>query len=121
MLYRSKSPPSKEGQNIPRSGLLDAVVYRARGSDKKVSELTEALTPRQLPLLEDINALPGDETLTRCGTERLNLNAFRVRFSVSLHVSFMSSQRNLLDLICTTVLVLQAECKFMCKVFSRSP
>ncbi|KAK9953017.1 hypothetical protein ABG768_017043 [Culter alburnus] len=78
VLYRSKSPPSQEGQNIPRSGLLDAVVYRTRGYDKKVSELTEALTPRQLPLLEDINALPGDETLTRCGTKRLDLNAFRV-------------------------------------------
>ncbi|XP_048030269.1 uncharacterized protein si:ch211-183d21.1 [Megalobrama amblycephala] len=78
VLYRSKSPPSQEGQNIPRSGLLDAVVYRTRGSDKKVSELTEALTPRQLPLLEDINALPGDETLNRCGTKRLDLNAFRV-------------------------------------------
>ncbi|XP_016327674.1 uncharacterized protein LOC107677312 isoform X2 [Sinocyclocheilus anshuiensis] len=78
VLYRSKSPPSKEGPNTPRNGLLDAVVYCTRGSDKKVSELTEALTPGQLPLLEDINALPADETLSRCGTERLNLNAFRV-------------------------------------------
>ncbi|XP_016417966.1 uncharacterized protein LOC107747864 isoform X1 [Sinocyclocheilus rhinocerous] len=78
VLYRSKSPPSKEGQNIPKSGLLDAVVYRNRGSDKKVSELTEALTPGQLPLLEDISALPADETLSRCGAERLDLNAFRV-------------------------------------------
>ncbi|XP_018922408.2 uncharacterized protein LOC109049162 [Cyprinus carpio] len=78
VLYRSKSPPSKEGPNIPRKGWLDAVVYRTRGSDKKVSELTEVLTPGQLPLLEDINALPADETLSRCGTERLNLNAFRV-------------------------------------------
>ncbi|RXN21811.1 hypothetical protein ROHU_006888 [Labeo rohita] len=78
VLYRSKSPPSKEGQNIPKSGLLDAVVYRTRGSDKKLSELTEALTPGQLPLLEDISALPEDETLSRCGTKRVNLNAFRV-------------------------------------------
>ncbi|XP_059391313.1 uncharacterized protein si:ch211-183d21.1 [Carassius carassius] len=78
VLYRSKSPPSEEGPNIPRKGWLDAVVYRSRGSDKKVSALTEVLTPGQLPLLEDINALPVDETLSRCGTERLNLNAFRV-------------------------------------------
>ncbi|XP_073687207.1 uncharacterized protein [Garra rufa] len=78
VLYRSKSPPSKEGQNIPKRGLLDAVVYRTRGTDKKVSELTDALTPGQLPLLEDISALTGDETLSRCGTERLDLNAFRV-------------------------------------------
>ncbi len=93
VLYRSKSPPSKEGQNVPKSGLLDAVVYRTRGSDKKVSELTEALTPGQLPLLEDISALPDDETLSRCGPERLNLNAFRVRSSVSVHVSFMQNSQ----------------------------
>ncbi|XP_042608174.1 uncharacterized protein LOC109092084 isoform X1 [Cyprinus carpio] len=78
VLYRSKSPPSKEGQNIPKSGLLDAVVYRTRWSDEKMSELTEALTPGQLPLLEDISALPADETLSRCGAQRLNLSAFRV-------------------------------------------
>ncbi|XP_043081537.1 uncharacterized protein si:ch211-183d21.1 [Puntigrus tetrazona] len=78
VLYRSKSPPSKESPNIPKSGLLDAVVYRVRGSDKKVSELTEELTPGQLPLLEDISTLPADETLSRCGPERLNLSAFRV-------------------------------------------
>ncbi|XP_067291467.1 uncharacterized protein si:ch211-183d21.1 [Pseudorasbora parva] len=78
VLYRSKSPPSQEGLNIPRSGLLDAVVYRTRGADKKLSELTEALTPGQLPLLEDSNELSGDETLTRCGAERLNLSAFMV-------------------------------------------
>ncbi|KAK2870387.1 hypothetical protein Q8A67_024779 [Cirrhinus molitorella] len=78
VLYRSKSPPSKEGPNIPKSGLLDVVVYRTRGTDKKVSELTEALTPGQLPLLEDISVLPGDETLSRCGTKTVNLNDFRV-------------------------------------------
>ncbi|XP_051543413.1 uncharacterized protein LOC127434611 [Myxocyprinus asiaticus] len=77
-LYRSESPPSKGSQSIPTEGLLDAVVYRTRGSDKKASELTEVLTPGQLPLLEDINAFPGDETLTRCGADRLNLNAYRV-------------------------------------------
>ncbi|XP_051971126.1 uncharacterized protein LOC127635257 isoform X2 [Xyrauchen texanus] len=77
-LYRSESPPSKGSQSIPTDGLLDAVVYRSRGSDKKASELTEVLTPGQLPLLEDINAFPGDETLTRCGADRLNLNAYRV-------------------------------------------
>ncbi len=94
MLYRSKSPPSKEGQNIPKSGLLDAVVYRTRGSDKQVSELTEALTPGQLPLLEDISARAADETLSRCGPERLNLSAFRVRSSVSVHVSFMQDSQS---------------------------
>lgn len=80
-LYRSESPPSKQNRPIPRDGLLDAVVYRARGSDKKTAELTEALTPGQLPLLEDLNALPGDESLSRCGTGRLDLSAYRVRAS----------------------------------------
>ncbi|XP_039528255.1 uncharacterized protein si:ch211-183d21.1 [Pimephales promelas] len=78
VLYRSKSPPSQESPSVPKSGLLDAVVYRTRGSDRRVSEITQALTPGQIPLLEDVSALPGDETLTRCGLERLNLNAFRV-------------------------------------------
>ncbi|KAK7118718.1 hypothetical protein R3I94_022272 [Phoxinus phoxinus] len=78
VLYRSKSPPSQESPYIPRSGLLDAVVYRTRGSDKRLSEITQALTPRQTPLQEDISTLPGDETLSRCGAERLKLHAFRV-------------------------------------------
>ncbi|XP_051537958.1 uncharacterized protein si:ch211-183d21.1 [Myxocyprinus asiaticus] len=77
-LYRSESPPSMGSQSIPTDGLLDAVVYRTRGSDKKSLELTEALTPGQLPLLEDSNALPGDETLTRCGAGRINLSSYRV-------------------------------------------
>ncbi|XP_056594856.1 uncharacterized protein si:ch211-183d21.1 isoform X1 [Triplophysa dalaica] len=77
-LYRSESPPSKQNQAIPRDGLLDAIVYRARGSDKNIAELTKALTPGQRPLLEDINASPGDESLSRCGTDRFNLSAYRV-------------------------------------------
>lgn len=80
-LYRSESPPSKQNQAIPRDGLLDAIVYRARGSDKNIAELTKALTPGQRPLLEDINASPGDESLSRCGTDRFNLSAYRVRSS----------------------------------------
>ncbi|XP_065114843.1 uncharacterized protein [Paramisgurnus dabryanus] len=77
-IYRSESSPSSESSGIPKKGLLDAVVYRSRGSDKKTGELTDALTPGQLPLLEDINALPGDETLSRCGSDRLNLSVYRV-------------------------------------------
>lgn len=77
-LYRSRAPPSQEGLDIPVSGLLDAVVYRTRGSDKRVSELTEALTPGQLPLLEDISTLATDETLSRCSTSTRNLSAFMV-------------------------------------------
>ncbi|KAG9276199.1 hypothetical protein AMEX_G8490 [Astyanax mexicanus] len=77
-IYRSSSPPSSEGTNIPKSGLLDAVVYRARGSDKDSPDLIQALTPAQLPLLEDSTALPDDESLSRCGLDKLSLNSFRV-------------------------------------------
>ncbi|XP_072535037.1 uncharacterized protein [Salminus brasiliensis] len=77
-IYRSLTAPSGEGSNIPKNGLLDAVVYRARGSDKDSAELIQALTPGQLPLLEDSAALQGDESLSRCGSDRLSLNSFRV-------------------------------------------
>ncbi|KAL7874853.1 hypothetical protein SRHO_G00058230 [Serrasalmus rhombeus] len=77
-IYRSSSPPSSEGSNIPTKGLLDAIVYRARGSDRDSADLIQALTPGQLPLLEDPGALTGDESLSRCGPDRLNHNSFVV-------------------------------------------
>ncbi|KAI4898052.1 hypothetical protein NFI96_002824 [Prochilodus magdalenae] len=77
-IYRSVSPPSSEGPGIPKKGLLDAIVYRVRGSDRDTADLIEALTPGQLPLLEDPAALSGDESLSRCGPDRLNHNSFRV-------------------------------------------
>ncbi|KAK1794808.1 hypothetical protein P4O66_010011 [Electrophorus voltai] len=77
-IYRSLTPPSSEGTDVPRNGLLDAVVYRARGSDKDSAELIKNLTPGQLPLLEDSAAFPGDESLSRCGPKRFDHNSFRV-------------------------------------------
>ncbi|XP_066539861.1 uncharacterized protein si:ch211-183d21.1 [Hoplias malabaricus] len=77
-IYRSSSPPSSEGLGVPKRGLLDAIVYRARGSDRDSAELIQALTPGHLPLLEDSAALPGDESLSRCGPDRLNHISFRV-------------------------------------------
>ncbi|KAM4526340.1 uncharacterized protein V3H82_000760 [Fundulus diaphanus] len=79
-LYRSPSgPPSATQRGIPTKGLLDAVVYRQRGSDTEAQELSKALTPGQLPLLEDPNFLPGDEALSRCGgLYPLDLSAFSV-------------------------------------------
>ncbi|KAG5262437.1 hypothetical protein AALO_G00275130 [Alosa alosa] len=76
-LYRSQEPPSQQ-TGTPRLGLLDAVVYRVRGSDKDGWMLTEALTPYQLPLLEDPQALPGDESISRCQGRPNTLSAFRV-------------------------------------------
>ncbi|KAF0025315.1 hypothetical protein F2P81_022196 [Scophthalmus maximus] len=79
-LYRSPfGPPSATQRGIPTKGLLDAVVYRRRGSDKEAQELSKALTPGQLPLLEDPEVLPGDESLSRCrGLYPHDLSAFSV-------------------------------------------
>lgn len=79
-LYRSPfGPPSATQRGIPTKGLLDAVVYRQRGSDREAQELSKALTPGQLPLLEDQDVLPGDESLSRCrGLYPYDLSAFSV-------------------------------------------
>ncbi|KAK7919736.1 hypothetical protein WMY93_011020 [Mugilogobius chulae] len=79
-LYRSPfGPPSVAQRGIPTKGLLDAVVYRQRGSDRDAQELSKALTPGQLPLLEDPEVLPGDEALSRCrGLYPFDLSAFSV-------------------------------------------
>ncbi|XP_054625223.1 uncharacterized protein si:ch211-183d21.1 isoform X2 [Dunckerocampus dactyliophorus] len=79
-LYRSPfGPPSAQQRGIPTKGLLDAVVYRQRGSDKEAKELSKALTPGQLPLLEDPEVLPDDEALSRCrGLYPYDLSAFSV-------------------------------------------
>ncbi|KAB5586624.1 hypothetical protein PHYPO_G00003820 [Pangasianodon hypophthalmus] len=77
-IYRSTSPPSTENVIVPRNGLLDGMVYRSRSSDRDWADLIKALTPGQLPLLEDSTSLQGDESLSRCGLKRFNLNSFRV-------------------------------------------
>ncbi|KAK9530535.1 hypothetical protein VZT92_012031 [Zoarces viviparus] len=79
-LYRSPfGQPSATQRGIPTKGLLDAVVYRQRGSDREAQELSKALTPGQLPLLEDPEVLPGDEALSRCrGLYPFDLSAFSV-------------------------------------------
>ena len=80
-LYRSPDgPPSSLRPGVPTAGLLDAVVYRLKGSDKEARTLSDALTPGQLPLLEDASALAGDEGLSRCGgLHPADLSAFAVR------------------------------------------
>ncbi|XP_061562515.1 uncharacterized protein si:ch211-183d21.1 [Phycodurus eques] len=79
-LYRSPfGPPSAQQRGIPTKGLLDAVVYRKMGSDQEAQELSKALTPGQLPLLEDPEVLLGDEALSRCrGLYPYDLSAFSV-------------------------------------------
>lgn len=79
-LYRSPDgPPSSLQMGIPTKGLLDAVVYRLKGPDNTARMLSDALTPGQLPLLEDAGTLPGDEGLSRCGGLRpADLSAFAV-------------------------------------------
>lgn len=71
-------------KGIPNNGLLDAVVYRQRGSDRDAQELSKALTHGQLPLLEDPEVLPGDEALSRCrGLYPYDLSAFSVSIKIS--------------------------------------
>lgn len=54
-------------------------MYRQRGSDREALELSKALTPGQLPLLEDPEVLLGDEALSRCGgLYPADLSAFSV-------------------------------------------
>ncbi|MFT7814898.1 uncharacterized protein LOC108923954 [Arapaima gigas] len=75
-LYRSvNGPPSVLSADIPTQGLLDAVVYRQ--SSKEARSLNDALTPGQLPLLEDSFFLAGDETLSRCSSQQsVDLSSF---------------------------------------------
>ena len=88
-LYRSKEPPSQQ-EGVPKLGLLDAMVYRASGNDRDTWMLTEALTPYQLPLLEDPQALPGDESISRCQGSPNTLSAFRVSsFPVPVQVKYV--------------------------------
>ncbi|XP_058254005.1 uncharacterized protein si:ch211-183d21.1 [Hemibagrus wyckioides] len=77
-IYRSTSAPSLEDVMVPKNGLLDGIVYRSRSSDRDWAELVKALTPGQLPLLEDTMSLEGDESLSRCALNRVDLNSFRV-------------------------------------------
>lgn len=83
-LYQSPfGSPSAVQRGIPTKGLLDAVVYRQRGSDRDAQELSKALTPGQLPLLEDPEVLLGDEALSRCGgLYPVDLSAFSVSIEV---------------------------------------
>ncbi|XP_066545408.1 uncharacterized protein LOC136712633 [Amia ocellicauda] len=80
-LYRSLQGPPMPAEKgaIPTDGLLDAIVYRQRGSDKQTRGLSDALTPWQIPLFEDSSFSSGDESLSRCGSLKpLDLSAFRV-------------------------------------------
>ncbi|XP_061765255.1 uncharacterized protein si:ch211-183d21.1 [Nerophis ophidion] len=78
-LYRSPYGAPSAQRGIPTKGLLDAVVYRQSRLDKDAPELSKALTPGQLPLLEDPQVLPGDESLSRCrGLYPYDLSAFSV-------------------------------------------
>ncbi|XP_041085777.1 uncharacterized protein si:ch211-183d21.1 isoform X2 [Polyodon spathula] len=75
-LYRSpQGPPFTQGGSIPTEGLLDAVVYRSRGSDKGARVLGEVLTPGQPHLLEDPSFSSVDESLSRCGSLKPRLLA----------------------------------------------
>ncbi|CAB1425690.1 unnamed protein product [Pleuronectes platessa] len=66
-LYRSPyGPPSATQRGIPTKAYWMQWCTGQRGSDKEAQELSNASDPGQLPLLEDPEVLPGDESLSRC-------------------------------------------------------
>ncbi|XP_032087225.1 uncharacterized protein LOC116518083 isoform X2 [Thamnophis elegans] len=64
-LYRSANPVYKNDMQVTVDGLVDAVVYRARGA-QKADKLVALLTPGQHILHENDSHSTEDESLSRC-------------------------------------------------------
>ncbi|XP_063171291.1 uncharacterized protein LOC134505497 isoform X2 [Candoia aspera] len=64
-LYRNPNPVYKTNMQVTVDGLIDAVVYRARGSEK-ADKLVSLLTPGQNVLHENDSHSTEDESISRC-------------------------------------------------------
>lgn len=64
-LYRHPNPAYKTNMQVTVDGLVDAVVYRARGMDK-AEKLVALLTPGQNVLHENDSHSTEDESISRC-------------------------------------------------------
>ncbi|XP_039216669.1 uncharacterized protein LOC120315798 isoform X2 [Crotalus tigris] len=64
-LYRHPNPVYKTDMQVTVDGLVDAVVYRARGTDK-AEKLVALLTPGQNVLHENDSHSTEDESISRC-------------------------------------------------------
>ncbi|XP_078519067.1 uncharacterized protein LOC144784272 [Lissotriton helveticus] len=69
-LYFSRSGTYRKGMAVTEEGLVDAVVYQSRGSEK-ADRLLSVLTPGQEVLHEDEMFNTDDESLSRCDSLRL--------------------------------------------------
>lgn len=77
-LYRSMTGAYRMNSPVTDEGLVDAVVYKSRGSDK-ADKLLAVLTPGQNILHEDDSHSVHDESLSRCHSLRpRNHNSFQV-------------------------------------------
>ncbi|KAJ6657596.1 hypothetical protein lerEdw1_002312 [Lerista edwardsae] len=77
-LYRSSTAVYRLNMPVMDEGLVDAVVYKSRGSDK-ADKLLAVLTPGQSILHEDDSHSIQDESLSRCHSLRpRNHNSFQV-------------------------------------------
>ncbi|XP_070811430.1 uncharacterized protein, partial [Pituophis catenifer annectens] len=64
-LYRNANPVYKNNMQVTVDGLVDAVVYRARGAEK-ADKLLALLTPGQHVLHENDSHSTEDESISRC-------------------------------------------------------
>ncbi|XP_066465567.1 uncharacterized protein [Tiliqua scincoides] len=77
-LYRSTTEAYRINMPVTEEGLVDAVVYKSRGSDK-ADKLLAVLTPGQSILHEDDSLSIHDESLSRCHSLKpRNHNSFQV-------------------------------------------
>ncbi|XP_030068216.1 uncharacterized protein LOC115476154 [Microcaecilia unicolor] len=66
-LYYSTTHRYRKGMGVTDEGLVDAMVYRSRASDK-AEKLLHVLTPGQDILYEDDSVVTEDESLSRCNS-----------------------------------------------------
>ncbi|XP_070617140.1 uncharacterized protein [Erythrolamprus reginae] len=64
-LYRNANPVYKNNMQVTVNGLVDAVVYKARGAEK-ADKLVALLTPGQQVLHENDSHSTEDESISRC-------------------------------------------------------
>lgn len=77
-LYHSTTASYQTNMALTDKGLVDAVVYKSRGSEK-ADKLLEVLAPGQSVLHEDDSHSDQDESLSRCHSLRpRNHNSFQV-------------------------------------------
>lgn len=73
-LYHSTTRTYSMGMAVTEAGLVDAVVYKSRASDR-ADKLLKVLTPGQSILYEDNSHSSQDESLSRCNSQSPRLHS----------------------------------------------